>query len=69
MADDETRCANCGSRTPIDLLDAKPPRLAGPGGDPILRKKELMDALFNNEDFDRLECQACYGPGWQPAEH
>jgi hypothetical protein len=67
VTDSETRCANCSKPTPIDLLDAKPARLAGPGDDPILRLKELIDALYNNEDCDRLECEACYGPGWQAA--
>jgi hypothetical protein len=68
MADNNARCANCGTLVPIDLLDAKPTRLAGPGRDPRLRLKELSDALFNNEDCDRLECQSCYGPGWVAAE-
>jgi hypothetical protein len=65
VTENETRCANCSKPTPIDLLDAKPARLAGPGDDPILRLEELIDALYNNEDCDRLECEACYGPGWQ----
>ena len=68
MSDYDVRCANCGAVTSIDLLDAKPTRLAGPGGNPGLRLKELSDALFNNEDCDRLECQSCYGPGWVAAE-
>jgi hypothetical protein len=63
----EAFCANCGTSTHIDLLDAKPARLAGPGHDPALRLRELSDALFDNEDCDRLECQVCYGPGWLPA--
>ena len=63
----EAFCANCGASTHIDLLDAKPARLAGPGHDPALRLRELSDALFDNEDCDRLECQVCYGPGWLPA--
>jgi hypothetical protein len=67
VSDSEFRCHNCCTPTPIDLLDAKPTRLAGPGGDPVQRLQELRDALFNNEDCDRLECQACYGPGWEAA--
>jgi hypothetical protein len=67
MPDDEVRCYNCGIPTPFDLLDAKPTRLAGPGGDPVARRRELVDALWKNEDFDRLECRLCYGPGWVAA--
>ncbi len=62
------RCMNYGTLTSIKLLDAKPTRLAGSDSDPILRRQELSDALFNNEDCDRLECQSCYGPGWVATE-
>jgi hypothetical protein len=64
MPHNAARCANCGVLTPIDLPDAKPSRLAGPSGDPSLRRRGLADALLAKDDCDRLECQACYGPGW-----
>lgn len=67
MSGFRTFCANCGAPTHIDLPDAKPARLAGPGNDPVQRLRELSDALFNNEDCDRLECQVCYGPRWVAA--
>lgn len=68
MADpDILACQSCGQPTHIDLLDAKPEstqfrldvvdlgqinalRLAGDRGD----------------NFERLECRKCYGPGWLP---
>ena len=51
-------CAACGNLTPIRLLDAKPSDLR-PG-------ETLTQAADRGADFDRLECQACYGPEWLP---
>lgn len=44
-------CDACGTRTHIDLLDAKPNDPSDPDG----------------SDWNRLECRPCYGPGWAPA--
>lgn len=56
-------CDNCGAPTPINHLDAKPERLAGRRN----THRQLKKAFARNEDFDRLECAACYGPGYQSA--
>lgn len=58
---DELPCANCGTVKPLYLLDAKPTRLAGAKNTDGVA---LLQAFEDNEDFDRLECQSCYGPGW-----
>lgn len=50
-------CDNCGGLTPIALLDGKP----GPGHFTI---KQLQAAAELGKNFDRLECAACYGPGY-----
>lgn len=47
------RCHACGRLEHIDLIDGKAPA----GADP------------ETADYDRLECIACYGPGWLPATH
>ena len=53
---DGAPCEACGLRTPIALLDAKP----GPS---------LVDWTTETPgDFERLECPACYGPGYLPGE-
>lgn len=70
-------CACCGRYWTIELLDAKPERFAGPGRliDRIFPKARWIDKLVgprryrllfddHGEDFDRLECKRCYGPGW-----
>ncbi|CAM5769871.1 hypothetical protein [Bosea minatitlanensis] len=49
---DHAACDCCGRIEHIDLLDAKPPA----GGVP------------ETADWSRLECIACYGPGWLPME-
>ena len=54
-------CQQCGTDLPIADLDAKPARLAGRRN----RGNALRQALDRNEDCDRLECQVCYGRGWQ----
>lgn len=54
-------CEQCGAVFRIADLDAKPARLAGRRNS----GNALERALDRNEDCDRLECQACYGPGWQ----
>lgn len=61
-------CAACGKSTHINDLDAKPEytldglffRLVF-GRDPC-----LSDAAERGEDFTRLECATCYGPGYVP---
>lgn len=45
-------CHGCGIAEHIHLLDAKP-------GTPERR-------VPRRPDFERLECIACYGPGWAP---
>lgn len=62
----EDACMACGAPTPIHLLDAKPHRLAGPVVNADEWLTELNNALAANEDCEQLECEACYGPGWQP---
>jgi hypothetical protein len=66
MKTEETdACAACGRSFPLHLLDSKPTRLAGPiiiNADEFY--SELCNALDANEELDRLECEACYGPGW-----
>ena len=57
MAD---HCDQCGVATPIQYLDAKPARLAGRRN----TNRQLKKALARNDDFDRLECAHCYGPGF-----
>lgn len=54
------RCHRCGGLVSIHALDSKPRRLSGP--DHSL--KDIEDAMWNNEDFDIMECEACYGPGF-----
>ncbi len=48
---DHAACDCCGRIEHIDLLDAKPDDPSNPAGC----------------DWTRLECIACYGPGWVPA--
>lgn len=48
---DHATCDCCGRLEHIDLLDAKPDEPDNPQGC----------------DWNRLECIACYGPGWLPA--
>lgn len=48
---DHVACHACGRIEHIDLLDAKPDDPSNPAG----------------SDWNRLECIACYGPGWLPA--
>jgi hypothetical protein len=59
-------CDNCGTLTHIDLLDAKPSYLSGPGWRFLswLRMWLLNRAAYKGADFDRLECKRCYGPGY-----
>lgn len=47
---DHVACDACGRVEHIDLLDAKPDDPSNPVGC----------------DWNRLECIACYGPGWLP---
>lgn len=54
-------CAQCRQPTPVHLLDAKP----GPGHYTL---EELSAAADRGEDFDRLECSRCYGPGYVAGE-
>ncbi len=53
-------CARCGVEQPVEHLDAKPERLAGRHN----TRRQLKKALRRGEDFDRLECAGCYGPGF-----
>lgn len=53
-------CAQCGRTFPLHLLDAKPARLAGANN----TRERIAAALEQNEDFNRLECEGCYGPGF-----
>ena len=53
-------CARCGVEQPVERLDAKPVRLAGRRN----TRRQLKKALRRGEDFDRLECATCYGPGF-----
>lgn len=70
-------CAACGRQTHIDDLDAKPDNLAHferPRGwrDWLLRifcptrwRLEALDrAADAGAQFERLECEVCYGPGY-----
>lgn len=66
-----TKCDHCGTEWDIDLLDAKPDHLAGPGSwierlFPKIRIGRLLHAADTGFDFERLECCRCYGPGWLP---
>lgn len=54
-----TRCHECGKLVPISQLDAKP----GPGH---FTPEQLARAGDTGQAFNRLECQDCYGPGWNP---
>lgn len=58
-------CADCGGVFDINHLDAKPQRLRGPHH----TLDELIEAFDSNEDFDRLECGNCYGPGYVSLEN
>ena len=62
-------CDCCGDVFPLHLLDSKPERMVGRGSwyerlFPAVRLRRLCDAMWNNDDFDRMECKKCYGPGW-----
>ena len=62
-------CACCGSKLPLHMLDAKPERFACNGGliariFPSFRMRALTNAAISGENFTRLECKECYGPGW-----
>ncbi len=60
---DHAPCHGCGTMTPINELDAKPKRLAGQPTTAAM----VAEAAENGEEFDILECQKCYGPGWVKA--
>lgn len=53
----DSKCAECGKKTPVHLLDAKP----GPERWTVERLRAAADA---GADFNRLECRDCYGPGY-----
>jgi hypothetical protein len=63
-AEQTAKCDQCGADTPINDLDAKPERLVGRRN----TRRQLKKALARNEDFTRLECRGCYGPGFVRAE-
>ena len=55
-------CANCGGRFTVEHLDGKPQSLAG-----LPATFDMLTAAADRgEDFDVLECAACYGPAWMP---
>lgn len=54
-------CHHCGKMFPIDALDGKPERFAGPNQHQI---RDLVIAADTGENFTRLECSTCYGPGY-----
>lgn len=61
MADEKAQCMRCGGVVPsMHHLDAKPKRLAGPNH----TKRDLDEAGDHGEEFDWLECEGCYGPGF-----
>jgi hypothetical protein len=61
IADPPVHCEECGRVFRLSELDAKPARLAGRAN----TSAEVLWAAFEaNEDFDRLECRGCYGPGY-----
>jgi hypothetical protein len=47
---DIANCHGCGRPTHLHLLDAKPDNPRRP----------------DSCDWNRLECEDCYGPGWLP---
>jgi len=55
-------CASCGRRFTYEHLDGKPRSLVGQQATDAM----LAEAADRSEDFDALECAACYGPAWQP---
>lgn len=59
---DTAKCACCGAVTPIDLLDGKPPSLAGKPA----TWDDINAAADRGENFTVLECKKCYGPAWMP---
>lgn len=61
IADPLARCEECGEFFQLSELDAKPSRLAGKAN---TSAEALWAAFEANEDFDRLECRECYGPGY-----
>lgn len=56
--DTHAKCHGCGVPTPLERLDAKPFRGATP--------EDCRRAADTGADFERLECETCYGPGWLP---
>jgi hypothetical protein len=66
---DFIKCDQCGFLHHVNYLDAKPEHLAGPGGwlvrlFPKRRLAALRLAADTGDDFERLECEHCYGPGY-----
>jgi hypothetical protein len=71
-------CDCCGTPTPLELLDAKPSNLRLYIAqrttwqrlcDLIVDRRQvraLRLAADGGADFDRFECEACYGPGFAP---
>lgn len=62
-----TGCDTCGELLPLDMLDAKPEinsklrRIRAREGQLVMLRR-AADLGFQ---FDRLECRACYGPGYR----
>ena len=62
-------CECCGKLTDMLDLDCKPRHLAGKPHwlirlMPWIRLSQLRDAADRGFDFDVLECEGCYGPGY-----
>lgn len=57
LTDPLHRCDNCGTATPLSRLDAKP-------GRGHFTREQLAIAGDTGRAFNRLECEACYGPGF-----
>lgn len=59
------RCAACGRPVHIDVLDAKPSSAQFRGEVQAFGQLEALSrAADRGEEFDRLECEGCYGPGY-----
>lgn len=57
IADEATPCASCGKMTRMSKLDAKP--RAG-----HFTVDQLARAADAGAELKRLECDYCYGPGY-----
>lgn len=60
-------CAACGKAEHIDNLDSKPEPTVWLWAIRLFRGQAFMlsYAADRGHDFTRLECAACYGPGYE----